>query len=451
MWALEKVYQGWVGTGSKSKLLAELESVLAKLISDQSKEVRLRTAKLWSLIGSFGSAEELLAQHTVEQDGEVKIELFVALGAACYDAFSVNSGVEIDYEIRGVALELAAVYLADGDANKAQRGADVIKKLLELNGLEDAEVDNYFGLLVKRYKDPRIGGNGRLQGELLNAMAGLCAKSVYKGRAARVFGPLFEEALGEQTDLVREAAASGLIYIDSTKALGILRDGFVDDSVVVEKLIDLAGKVGGEEDLEWLSQKVGKTAESDLAWGAMIKIFKRSESAADLLEEWVIRYSFADANSSLSDEQKVSFFAIAERKAIGEEKDEMLRAVRGKLAELYLANREYDRAAEYWGLLLGSAQLPDEKELIRARLLEAYFKKPNIKMGKDLIENRLLESDLEAGSVIVKVIDDFLANPVNGVNPKVVLKVLSQIKPPKPRPMWQNKLQSWRELLGKEK
>ena len=81
--------------GTKSKLPTELGPVLVDLISHQDRDVRLKTAKLLSLMGQLSSAERLLKQLEVEQDSEVRMELFVALGGACYYAFSPNSGLKI--------------------------------------------------------------------------------------------------------------------------------------------------------------------------------------------------------------------------------------------------------------------------------------------------------------------------------------------------------------------
>ena len=93
LWAIEKISQWRVGT--KGKLPADdMGILLVGLISNENRDIRLKTARLLSLMGEVNSAEKLLEQVKVEQDEEVKTEMFVALGGACYYAFLPNSGIK---------------------------------------------------------------------------------------------------------------------------------------------------------------------------------------------------------------------------------------------------------------------------------------------------------------------------------------------------------------------
>jgi len=148
LWVLDKVSQWRMGT--TSKLPAELGLALVQLISDRDRKVRLNAARLLSLMMEVDSAKKLYEQLKIEQDDEVKTELFVALGGVCYYAFLPNSGVNVSPGIRKFTLELAAEYVASQDAKKAQRGLEVIKRLLEQDGLAGSEVDKYFDLLVAK-------------------------------------------------------------------------------------------------------------------------------------------------------------------------------------------------------------------------------------------------------------------------------------------------------------
>ena len=376
LWALEKVSQWRVGT--KSRLPAELGPLLVNLISDPDRNVRLKAARLLSLMGELDSAQRLLEQLEVEQNDEIKTELFVALGWACYYGFLPNSEIRVPEEVRKQTLGWATKYLLDEDTEKAQKGAEVIKKLLEQDGLSSVEVDRYLSLLARRYKQEVGRAEGSLRGELLSAMAGLCAQSVYRAEAAKIFKPLFEEALRDEASLVREAAVDGLIYIDKARALKLLRKDFVNDGsmAVRKKLIDLAGEVGGQEDLVWLAEKVGSTTESEPAWQAMLKIFKGSDAA--ILDEWTGRLDSQGTKAKLSDEQMISFLEIAERKAVGESKAEMLKTVRERLARLYAKNGRFEEAAEYFGMLRQVARSAEEEEAILAELLDVYLRWPNV-------------------------------------------------------------------------
>jgi len=450
LWALQKVSEWRKGTNPN--LPDELGLILVSLISDQDRSVRLKTAKLLSLMEELNSAEKLLEQLKTEQDDEVKMELFVALGRACYYAFLPTSVVKVPKEIRKQTLEWAAEYLAEEEPKKARSGAEVIKKMLEQDGLTPAEVNKYLGLLVERYNQQKNKLDGALRGELLSAMADLCAQSVCQAESARLFKPLFEEALSDETDLVREAAVNGLVYIDKVKAIKILRDFVKDNSEIVrKKVIELAGEVGNQDDLVWLRDKIGLTAESELAWQAMLKIFKRSE--ADVLAKWVGKFDLPTTNTKgkLSDEQKVSFLEMAERKAAGENKLKILRDIRKKLAELYKKSGDFEKAAKYLGMTLKDAQTAEEKESILAELMDAYLRWPNVKSAKDLVANCLLEKDLDPNSAIVGAIDNYLSSPPAGADPEVVLEALTQINPPPERPKWLEQVKLWAGRLGRAK
>ena len=445
LWALDKVYQDRVSSTPNPQLPAELEAILASLISDQEAGVRLKTARLLSLMVELNSAQRLLEQLKIEQYEDVSVELFVALGRACQYAFSANSGIKIAQEVRKQTLEWAEKYLVDQDPNQTQKGADVIRKLLEQEGLASSEVDRYLGLLQARYKQEKDGADGTLRGELLTAMAGLCAqRSVCRVESARLFEPLFEQALDDETDLVREAAVDGLVYIDKTKALNILR-GFVNDSnpIVRKKIIELAGDIGSEEDLTWLSAKIGSTAEaeSEPAWQAMLVIFKGSD--AGVLNDWISKFESPGMKAKLSVEQKISFLEIAEGKAVRENRLEMLKNIREKLADLYKKTGAFEQAAEYLGILQAEANKVEERDKILAELLDAYLRWPNVEAATKLVDNCLLEKDLEPNSVIVLAIDNYLSEPPAGADPNVALRALNEITPSNKRPKWFMQVKRW--------
>lgn len=446
LWSLEKVRQDRVGTRPNPKLQDEIGAILVDLISDKNKDVRLRTAKLLFLMGELNSAEHLLAQLEVEQDEEVKMALFEALGYA----FVPNPKVKIPDEARKQALEWTTRYLTNKDPEKTQKGAEVMKKLLEQDGLSPADVDRYLGLLVERYKRDNTGEE--LRGELLGTMAGLCApQSVYNAQSQKQFKSLFEDALVDTNNLVREAAVEGLIYIDKTEALKRLRKDFVNDpsDIVRKKLIDLAGKVGGKEDLVWLAEKLGSNAESELAWQAMLKIFNGADT--DVLSVWIDKLITQSSKTRLSDEQKISFLEIAERKAVGENRPKVLKDVRQRLARLYVGLNQFERAADYLGRLNEAAQTHEQKEAILSDLLNVYLRWPKVELAAKLVENYLLEKDLEPESFIISSIENSLSHPQAGVDPNVVLSgLLGQVKVNENRPMWEEQKNKWIERVGKE-
>jgi len=446
LWALEKVAQRRRGTNPK--LPIELGPVLINLIADTDREVRLNTAKLLARMGELNAAQHLLEQLKVEQDDEVKMELFGALGGACYYASLPDSKFKITKEIRKQALEWAEKYLSEREPKKQQKGAEVMRRLLEQDELTSTEIDKYLGLLAETFSKQVNNADGTLRGELLSNMAGLCApQSVHNAQAKKHFKSLFEEALSDKTDLVREAAIDGLIYIDKAGALKVLRNFVNDPSAIVRrKIIDLAGEVGAKEDMVWLVEKIGSNAESEPAWQAMLKIFNSLN--ADVLNEWIDKFISQNSQTKLSDEQKISFLEIAKRKATGENKPEMLKNIRQKLADLYIVIGQFERAAENLGLLRETAQTVQEKEVVVSDLLDVYLRWQKLELAANLVENCLLEKDLDPNNVVICSIDNYLSNPPQGANPNAVLKAFAETKIPKDRPMWREQLKRWAEGLG---
>jgi len=448
LWALEKVRQDRVGTRPNPKLPGDVGPILANLISDQNKDVRLKTAQLLSLMGGVIPAQSLLARLEVEKDDVVKTELFVALGYA----FAPNPNIKVPEDIRKQALDWAVKYLDENDPKKAQKGAEVMKRLLEQDGLASAEVEKYLDKLVEKFNQQDKDTNGALRGELLSTMAGLCApQSAQNVPARKLFRLLFEKSINDRTDLVREAAVDGLIYIDKAGALKILRKDFVNDpsAIVRRKLIDLAGDVGAKEDLVWLVEKIGSSPEGKLAWQAMLKIFNGSD--ASVVNEWIDKFFSQNSQIGLSDEQKIAFLEIADRK-IGENKPEALKNIREMLANLYIEMGQFEQAANYLGRLREATQTEAEKEAVLSQLVNVYLRWSKIELAVNLVENCLLQKDLDADNKVVRSIDAYLNAPdEGGADPNKVMDALGGIKGDavQARPKWRNQMKRWKELISK--
>jgi hypothetical protein len=396
------------------------------------------------------SAQQLLVQLEVEQDDQVKTELFGALGRACYIAFLPNSMIKIAPEIRKQTLEWSLKYLSDETPAKVQKGAEVIRMLLEQDGLTDAEADRYLDMLATRYGDLKNDSDGTLRGELLIAMSGLCSpQSVHRTQSRKLFTALFEAALTDKTDFVREAAVDGLINIDKAAALRQLRKEFINDpsATIRKKLIGLAAEVGGNEDLPWLAGKIGLNSESEPAWQAMLKIFGGAD--ATVLGDWVGTFAAENGGIQASDSQRITFLEIAERKAVAENKPTMWKNVREKLAQLYMKTAQFDRAADYLGRLYDSAVTLDAKKAILPDLLYAYLRLTKVDLAVKLVENCLLRQDLDPNDAVARSIDDYLAKPPAGADPNVLLDALTKIKTPDARPLWRDRLREWITRFGK--
>ncbi len=449
LWALDKVSQWRVGT--QPKLPTELGPILVKLISDSNRDVRLATAKLLSLTGELGSAQHLAEQFKVEQDEDVKLELFVALGAACHYALVPTSGVQLSPEIRKQTMEWAVEYLKDEDGKKSYNGAEVIRKLLEPGGLEADKAAQYLDMLVQRYDRERQNTDGTLRGELLGVMARLCGQSTYRSESAKRFATLFEKALNDENELVRETAIEGLICIDKTRALKLLSKDFVNDrsQIIRGKVMELAAEVGSKDDLPWLWNKIGTNAESKAAWQAMLKIFNGCD--VDIIEDWFGKMGSQASGQKLTDEQWISFLELAERKAIAEKRDKMTWAFREKLARLYIGAGQFEQAAECLGKLRETAQTAEQKDAVLGQLMEVYLGWPKVEAAARLVGNCLLAGDLGADSSVVRSIESFWDKPAGGADPNAVLESLRKIKPAERRPKWEQQMARWTRRFGPAK
>jgi len=448
LWALERAYEWRVAPGTR--LSEKLGPVLVGLISDRDRTVRLKIAAVLPVMGEVNSAQPLLAQLEAEQDEDVATELFGALGDACYVAFLPNSTIKIPAETREQTLGWAVKFLADPAPTRVRKGAEVMRKLLGQDGLTAAESERFFALLAERYKDGLdSGSDGTVRGELLNAMASLCApQSVHKAQARKQFGALFEAALSDKTDFVREVAVDGLIYIDKTVALKLLRKDYVNDPSLIlrKKLIALADEVGGKEDLTWLSEKIGANAEGESAWQAMVKILKDLKDTDPVAWKlWVDKLTAE--GSKLTNEQQIAFLKTAETGGVGEYRSE----IRKKLADLYYTTGQFESAADYFGIQYEAARTAEDRESILPKLLDACLRGSKQDRLAELVGNYLSKSDLDLNSAIRQSINDYLDQPPAGSDPYAVLKVLEGIRVPQGRPKWHQWLSGWKARLAKNK
>ena len=441
-WALDKTYRWRLA----SQLPDPLGPILIGLISDENRDVRLSTAELLALMQRLNSAQPLLDQHKVEPDDQVKTKLFIALGAACSSAIVATPPAEISPQmkkIRSTTLGLAAdEYLfCEDDGEKARSAAEVIRKLLVRDGLEATEVEKYLNLLSVRYEQDKGKPDGALRGALMNAMASLCApESTCKAKARALFEPLFGQALQDKTAFVREAAVDGLAYINARAALEMLRAGFVNDpsETLRKKLIAMAHEDGAVEDLSWLADKIGLNSEGELAWQAMLSIFRKLKETDAAWKQWVGTLTSQD--SKLSREQKIAFLKIAEAKATNESKLD----VRAKLGELYYAAGQFEQAADYFGMLYEAAGEAKDRETIFPKLLDACLKGSRVERAVGLVGNHLTEADLDPDGVVIQLLNDYLGKPPLGPNQNAVLKALEEIEVPQERPKWRQWLDGWK-------
>jgi HEAT repeat protein len=453
-WALDKLEELLQGT-TKPKLSEQLQTTLLGLISDPSREIRSRTARLLIKMTELNAAKPLLEQLKIEPDGQVRRELFVALGGACYVASLSTAGHRVPDDVRKETLEWAVRFLGDMDAEKARSGADVMGKLLEQDGLKPEELDGYLRALADRYIQAGKGTDQGLRGYLLGAMAGLCApRSTCRVQAAKLYGDLLEQALGDTTDGVRQTAVDGLINIDKASALRRLRKDMIGDSspAIRLRVIDLAGEAGGAQDLDWLVDRLAVAAESEPAWQAMLKIFRGSTAA--VLTDWMGRIETPALAGKLSADQKISFLTLVEQKAKTESSTNLLKDVQERLAQLYISSSNFKQATDYLKILLSAATKDKDKQRLRSQLLTVYFASASIDQACELIGNCMADKNLDLGpdGFLVKTVEEYLESPAS-TDPAVVLEAFEQIKvkDPEVAQTWRTLVSRWAERFAKAK
>jgi hypothetical protein len=447
IWALDRLEELRVGTGTSKAKFSEIEGALTPLISDPSRDVRLSTAKRLAVMGQdLNVAKPLLDQLTVEPDEQVRREILVALREVCYVASLATTGRNVPEEVRSGTLVWAARFLGEPDAERARIGGETIGKLLEQNGLKAEDVNNYLKALVDRYAQLNPANDTGLRGYLLGAMAGLCSsRSACREQAAKQFNGLFEQALVDKAESVRQVAADGLVNVSADKASALRRlrkDLGGDPSMVIRvKLIDLAGEVGGVQELDWLAEKLGTVGEGDPAWQAILKIFRRSN--ATVLAEWAAKIKSPAMAGKTTSEQQISFFTLAEQKAQTENKVELLKDAQTNLADLYSASGNLKQASEYLKILFAGATV-QEKPQLQGRLVHAHLMLGSVDQACELVSNYLSTKDLDLGpeDSVLKSIEAYLNSPAT-VNPAGLLDAMQQIQVADPKI-----LQAWRALLS---
>ncbi|MCF7974700.1 MAG: HEAT repeat domain-containing protein [Phycisphaerae bacterium] len=436
LWAIDKVYK-W-RTQANTELPDSLTPVLKSLISDSDKMVRLNAATQLFNIVKIDSADVLIQQLNIEKEADVRTKLFAALGEACRTAL-VAEGVPD--EIKAKTLELAAKFLADPSADQAVKGADVISRLLEKNGLAETDIDTYLGLLKERF-EREMAGDIVIKRNLLRTMALLCANpSGCKRQARLLYKPIFDKCLEDESPLVREEAFQGLVSIDNVQALKVLRAKLVNDSSanVRIRVIALAKDVGTAEDLDWLMAKIEAGTEADVAWQTILTILSRSE--VKTLETLYGRFTALRTQGKLANSQWQGFLEVARAKATGNK--ELLVKVYQDFADFCVETGVLERAREHY---MSLAELVDAegKANIRSRLLGLDLKGGRVKEVSALLSSELKVRDLDESDSLIQAINTFLSEAPEGQDPRATVHaVLKAIQVSESRPEWEKIKALW--------
>lgn len=436
LWSLQKVPRL---TGEADPALRER---LLALLGDNDREVRLQTARVLTTMSALNPAEKLLEQYHKETDPKVALALFEALGEACYFAFSPGSSITLPESVHTETLEIALIYLRNEQPATAKVGAEVIRKLLEPNGIDSYEAAVYLTALLERYQQAAAGPqNSTFRGDLLMIMARLAAQGPHKASAGHLFRQAFLEGVGaKESPEVRLAGVTGLIGIDKANALKVCKEQNLtaDPSPAIRGvLLDLAAQVGSREDLDWICQQFTKNGSSDSAWQAFRTICQRQ--GADVYVMWAKRLE----EQNVQPDRIRQLWEGAEQKAQAENNASLLENIRTHLLRIYRENNDYLQTLELGKRIRasgGSGLLP----AAHPQLLKAALKTQQWGQGETVIREALEKQDLDSSSPLVILVEEFLQSADVSLEQKqLLLKALEKTKMNPNRPEWDKEITSW--------
>ena len=384
IWGLGKVTQ--YQAADKEALREKLFS----LLSDESREVRLQTAKVLNNMSALNPAEKLLENYKLENDPEVALAMFDALGEACFFAFSPGSQIELSSDIKVESMKIAAEYLAQGQTETSRKGAEVIRKILELNNLSGDTTQHYLTLLDERYQKT-IGQNPVLRADLLSVMSHLCGQGMPKTQACKLYEPLFIEAItvGDNPPL-RLSAVTGMINVDPVKALKLAKDYQLKDiasPAVRQAVVELAGTTGSAEDLDWLLGMLNLNGQAEQAWQAIKAVCQRQKPS--FLIDWLPRLGENGTHA----EYELEILELAEKKALTDTASETLIQVRERIIRWYIERKAWDQGSVYLSKIEFSVDVNPFSEQALSDIFELYLFSGNAEMTTQIIDYYIVNDD----------------------------------------------------------
>jgi hypothetical protein len=445
LWALEKLqrYSAESAVALRDKLLS--------LLSDDNRQVRLATAKTLSAMSALNPAEKLLARYKEETDPQVEMAIFEALGEACFFAFSPGSKISLPVEIKTQTLQIADSYAAKEDPEMAKKGAEVLRKLLELNGLTAVESQHFLQTILDRYIS-ETKRKGPIRGELLTTMARLCGQGGQKSEAAKLYAGIFKEALSTKDDnnLVRQAAAMGMVNVDKTAAMQLFRElKLAEDSSPAVRLImiDLSSQTGTADDLDWLFAQLKSNGQGEPAWQAILAVLQRQE--AKVIVKWADQ---VEQNIALSG-QIADLLELAEQKAAAQKDELLVCQLQVRILKWYWNKGQYDQVIVYRDKLM---QKNVEKEYVQDALrqtdnytVEAYLQLRQFDKAAATTAELLKRNILGPNSELIEMISAYFASEkIVLEDKKSLLNALAEIPISLEQSWWQERLEQWRGSMG---
>lgn len=445
VWALEKLRL------SPVESMSNLSEKLLSMLSDENRRVRFMTARVLTTMSALNPAEKLLEQYNKETDPQVALALFEALGEACFFAFSPGSKLDVSAQIKTQTFTLAKFYTTQSDPEMARRGAEVLRKMLELGGLTTSETQEYLKAIAGRYQQ-EFQKKGAIRGDLLVIMAKLCGTGFPKNEASKLYRDSFEEALlsGDDNSQVRQAAAMGLVNVDKISALATFKKiNLIADSSpsVTQIAAEIVGEVGTPDDITWLMSLPKANGQTELVGNSILSILKRAE--LDEVLVWASQIEKMDENAA--DKDNVSdVLKVAEEKAIAIADKKQIIHIQYKILERLSNMGDYDQSILYWKKLSESLN-GDWKSLELAKgaemAVEAFLLAKQMENASNLIIEMAKNGQIKPDSLTISRIDSFVrSESVSNTDKLSLLISLSSFGYPAGADWWPARLADWRSL-----
>ena len=443
LWSLEKLQR------YPAESALPLREKLLGLLADENRQVRLMTAKVLTTMSVLNPAEKLLERYNLETDTQTALAMFEALGEACFFAFSPGSKISLPEQIKLQTIEIAILYAAKDDPEMARKGAEVIRKLLEINGLSQNQAEKYLQVILDRYQ-VETQNNGPIRADLLSIMARLCGQGTSKVLAGRLYTKAFLDVLraeGENSQ-VRLSAASGLVNIDKPMAMRVFREQkIIEDPSLAVKLvvIELAGQMGTVEDIEWLSVQLATNGPSEPAWGAIKSILQRQDA------QLILDYAKRLETSSGTNQQVLELLELVEQKAQAQKQQSLLEQIHIRLIKAYSAGADYEQVLECFGKLQAESQKDPAKNAQQVILpvFQAYLQTAQPAKAAGLIKSGLDNQRLTSQSELLTQIEDYFDSAQVQVSSKSALyqALRAAIQAESSPDWWKEKMNRWESKI----
>jgi HEAT repeat protein len=439
IWALGRVAQ-YQATDK-----APLRDKLFSLLSDPSRDVRLQTAKVLNNMSVLNPAQKLLERFKVENDPEVALAMFEALGEACFFAFSPGSEIVLSPEIKSETLDVAVQYLLREQTETARKGADVIRKILELNNLSKESMGYYLDIINQRYRQT-VGKNPTLQADLLSVMAHLSGQGLTRSQASKLYEDAFVQGMATTDNAaLRLAGIRGMMHIDPVKAFSMAKRNQLmrDESSAVRLLvIELAGTVGAGSDLDWLVGMMNSNGHLEQVWASIKSICQRQKSPFML--EWVPRLEQAAVRGDYVREM----LELAEQKAAVEQDAAVLAGVRGRLIGWYASQNAWEQGYAYLEKIGYAAEQNSYADDVTASIFDVYLFSGDFDKLSQVVAMELTKNDFDDSLPVYRHLQTYLSDPAIPEEVKRAILDKFAIFKVENRPEWQAFMRDWDDVYG---